>query len=121
MELAAAPIRPQQRLDRIVSLIATDMVAEVCSIYVRRAGNIVELFATQGLRLDAVHQTRMRLGEGLVGHIAKSAAIVNTSEAQNDPRFQYFPETGEEIYRSFLGVPILRGGEVAGVVVVQNT
>ncbi|TVQ33826.1 MAG: phosphoenolpyruvate--protein phosphotransferase [Geminicoccaceae bacterium] len=121
MELAAAPIRPQQRLDRIVNLIATDMVAEVCSIYVRRAGNIMELFATQGLRLDAVHQTRMRAGEGLVGHIAQTAEIVNTSEAQNDPRFQYFPETGEEIYRSFLGVPILRGGEVAGVIVVQNT
>ncbi len=121
MELAAAPIRPQERLDRIVGLIATDMVAEVCSIYVRRSGNVLELFATQGLRTDAVHQTRIRAGEGLVGHIAKTAAIVNTSEAQHDPRFQYFPETGEEIYRSFLGVPILRGGEVVGVVVVQNT
>ena len=121
MELAAAPIQPQQRLDRIVNLIAADMVAEVCSIYVRRAGNILELFATQGLKRDAVHQIRMRLGEGLVGHIAERCEIVNTSDAHRHPRFHYFPETGEEIYRSFLGVPILRGGEVAGVVVVQNT
>jgi len=121
MELAAAPIQPQQRLDRIVSLIAADMVAEVCSIYVRRSGNILELFATQGLRRDAVHQTRMRLGEGLVGYIAQRCELVNTNDAQHHPHFQYFPETGEEIYRSFLGVPILRGGEVAGVVVVQNT
>lgn len=121
MELAAAPIQPQQRLDRIVSLIAADMVAEVCSIYVRRSGNILELFATQGLRRDAVHQTRMRLGEGLVGHIAERCELINTNDAQHHPLFQYFPETGEEIYRSFLGVPILRGGEVAGVVVAQNT
>ncbi len=121
MELAGAPIAPQQRLDRIVSLIAADMVAEVCSIYVRRAGNILELFATQGLKRDAVHRTRMRPGEGLVGHIAQHCDIINTSDAQSHPNYQYFPETGEEIYRSFLGVPILRGGEVAGVVVVQNT
>ncbi|MEO1092239.1 MAG: phosphoenolpyruvate--protein phosphotransferase [Pseudomonadota bacterium] len=121
MELAAAPIQPQQRLDRIVGLIAADMVAEVCSIYVRRSGNIIELFATQGLKTSAVHQTRMRLGEGLVGNIALNADLVNTADAQNDPRYQYFPETGEENYRSFLGVPILRNGEVAGVVVVQNT
>jgi len=121
MEVAAAPVQPQQRLDRIVSLIAADMVAEVCSIYVRRSGNILELFATQGLKRDAVHETRMRLGEGLVGYIARQCELVNTNDAQHHPKFQYFPETGEEIYRSFLGVPILRGGEVAGVVVVQNT
>ncbi len=121
MELAAAPIQPQQRLDRIVGLIAADMVAEVCSIYVRRAGGILELFATQGLQRAAVHQIRMRLGEGLVGQIAETCEIINTSDAHNHPSFQYFPESGEEIYRSFLGVPVLRGGEVAGVVVVQNT
>ncbi len=120
MELAAAPIQPQQRLDRIVGLIAADMVAEVCSIYVRRGASVLELFATQGLKRDAVHHTRMKPGEGLVGHIAQHCEIVNTSDAQSHPHFHYFPETGEEIYRSFLGVPILRGGEVAGVVVVQN-
>lgn len=121
MDLAAAQIPPQQRLDRIVSLIAADIVAEVCSIYVRRAGNVLELFATQGLRSDAVHSTRMRIGEGLVGLIAQQAELINTGDAQSHPHFQYRPETGEETYRSFLGAPILHGGEVVGVVTVQNT
>ncbi len=60
----------QDRLNRIVQLIAADMVAEVCSIYVVRSGEILELSATQGLRAEAVHRTRLSFGEGLVGDIA---------------------------------------------------
>jgi phosphotransferase system, enzyme I, PtsP len=120
IELMAAPVTPEERLDRIVGMIAADIVAEVCSVYVRRAGDILELFATQGLRSTAVHQTRLRVGEGLVGLIAAQGRVLNTSDARSHPDFAFRPETGEEIYNSFLGVPMVRGGQVAGVLVVQN-
>ncbi len=110
----------QARLDRIVAIIARDMVAEVCSIYLLRPGDILELFATEGLLKTAVHRTRLRVGEGLVGDVAAHARPLSLAEAQDHPQFAYRPETGEEIYHSFLGVPILRGGRVRGVLVVQN-
>jgi phosphotransferase system enzyme I (PtsP) len=120
IEVAAIPLEPQQRLDRVVRMIASDMVAEVCSVYAQRAGDLLELFATEGLSADAVHRVRMRVGEGLVGSIAATGKVVNTADAQSHPNFRYFPETGEEIYHSFLGVPLLRSGRVAGVLTVQN-
>ncbi len=110
----------QERLDDIVRIIARDMVAEVCSMYVRRAGDLIELFATEGLRPDAVHKIRFRFGEGIVGVIAATATPVSVADAQNHPNFVYRPETGEEIYKSMLGVPVLRGGRVLGVLAVQN-
>ena len=110
---------PQERLDRITSLVAANMVAEVCSIYVLRAG-LLELFATEGLNPDAVHQTTLRVGEGLVGEVARTAAPVNLADAQHHPSFAYRPETGEDPFQSFLGVPILRGGRLVGVLTVQN-
>jgi phosphotransferase system enzyme I (PtsP) len=110
----------QERLDTIVRIIAADMVAEVCSCYVMRAGEVLELFATEGLRREAVHRTRLRVGEGLVGNIAASARPLALANAQSHPDFAYRPETGEEIYHSLMGVPILRGGRVLGVLVVQN-
>jgi phosphotransferase system enzyme I (PtsP) len=110
----------QERLDRIVRVVAAEMVAEVCSAYVMRAGEVLELFATEGLRPEAVHRTRLRVGEGLVGSIAANARPLALSEAQSHPDFAYRPETGEEIYHSLMGVPILRGGRVLGVLVVQN-
>jgi phosphotransferase system enzyme I (PtsP) len=110
----------QERLDHVVKIIAADMVAEVCSIYVRRAGEMLELFATEGLNPTAVHRTRLRMGEGLVGNIAAHARPLSLSDAQAHPDFAYRPETGEEIYHSLMGVPILRGGRVVGVLVIQN-
>ena len=110
----------QERLDTIVRIIAADMVAEVCSCYVMRAGEVLELFATEGLRPEAVHRTRLRVGEGLVGVIAATARPLALADAQSHPDFAYRPETGEEIYHSLMGVPILRGGRVLGVLVVQN-
>ena len=110
----------QSRLNRIVHVIAQNMVAEVCSIYLTRAGDVLELFATEGLKSEAVHLTRLRIGEGLVGSVAERGLPLNLSEAPSHPRFVYRPETGEDIYHSFLGVPILRGGRVVGVLVVQN-
>jgi phosphotransferase system, enzyme I, PtsP len=119
-EVMAEPITAQARLDRIVVLIASNMVAEVCSLYVARADGPLELFATEGLKREAVHLTTMRPDEGLVGLIAATAEPLALSDAQNHPSFSYRPETGEEIYQSFLGVPVLRGGETLGVLVVQN-
>jgi phosphotransferase system, enzyme I, PtsP len=120
-EVMADPVSAQERLDRIVVLIAANMVAEVCSVYVLRADSTLELYATEGLNRAAVHLTTMRAGEGLVGLIAETAEALNISDAQNHPRFSYKPETGEEIYNSFLGVPILRAGNTIGVLVVQNS
>lgn len=120
VELMAEPLSPEQRLERVVRLIASDMVAEVCSVYVQRAGDFFELFATEGLAPEAVHQTRMRAGEGLVGSIASSGELINTDSASQHPSFVFHPETGEQIYNAFLGVPIVHGGQVVGVLTVQN-
>lgn len=119
-DLMAADADAPERLDGIVRLIARDMAAAVCSIYMRRADDVLELFATEGLKADAVHRTRLHVGEGLVGDVAARARPVVLSDAQNHPNFAYRPETGEEIYKSFLGVPIMRAGGVLGVLVIQG-
>ncbi|MBK5926873.1 GAF domain-containing protein, partial [Rhodobaculum claviforme] len=110
----------QERLDQVVRLIAQDMVAEVCSVYVMRAGEVLELFGTEGLKPEAVHTTRLRNGEGLVGNIALHARPLRLADAQNHPDFAYRPETGEDPFQSLMGVPILRDGRVLGVLVIQN-
>src|SRR4051794_16195870 len=119
-EVMAEPVSAQERLDKIVVLIAANMVAEVCSVYVLRVDGTLELYATEGLKREAVHQTVMRQDEGLVGLVASEANPINLSEAQTHPAFSFRPETGEEIYHSFLGVPVLRAGNTLGVLVVQN-
>lgn len=119
-DIMAAGGGARERLDQIVRIVAADMVAEVCSVYLRRAGDVLELFATQGLKPEAVHVTRLRIGEGLVGDIAAHARPLALADAQSHPAFAYRPETGEEIYRSLVGVPVLREGRVQGVLVVQN-
>jgi phosphotransferase system enzyme I (PtsP) len=119
-EVMAEPVSAQDRLDKIVVLIAANMVAEVCSVYVLRVDGTLELYATEGLKREAVHQTVLRSDEGLVGLVASEANPINLSEAQDHPAFSYRPETGEEIYHSFLGVPVLRAGNTLGVLVVQN-
>jgi phosphotransferase system enzyme I (PtsP) len=110
----------QARLDHIVELVATSMGSEVCSIYLRRDRQTLELCATEGLNKEAVHQTRMRIGEGLVGKVAKTARPVNTENAPQTKGFRYMAETGEDLFQSFLGVPVQRMGEILGVLVVQN-
>jgi len=107
-------------LDAIVQLVAANVVAEVCSIYITRSDGSLELYATQGLKQEAVHKTRLKEGEGLVGLIASHGRPVNLSDAQSHPAFSLRPETGEEIYSSFLGVPVLRGGRTLGVLTIQN-
>ena len=119
-EVMAEPESAQKRLDKIVVLIASNMVAEVCSVYLVNKARELELSATEGLKPTAVHNTRLKTGEGLVGDIAEHARPLNLADAQSHPGFAYRPETGEEIYKSLMGVPILRSGKVVGVLAVQN-
>lgn len=119
-EIMDERITAQARLDKIVRLIAANMVAEVCSIYLIKASGWLELFATEGLNKAAVHTTRLKMGEGIVGDVALNRRALNLSDAHTHPSFSYRPETGEDPYQSMLGVPISRGGRMLGVVAVQN-
>lgn len=119
-QLMAEGGQARERLEKIVEMIAGTMIADVCSIYLRTVDDELELVATEGLRSEAVASTRLRMDEGLVGHIARSAAPLSIQDAPRHPDFSYRPETGEDPYHAFLGVPILRGGRVAGVLTVQN-
>ncbi len=119
-DIMAGGGRVQERLDRIVRAIANDLVAEVCSVYILRTGEVLELFANVGLLPEALHRTRLNMGEGLIGVIAARARSIALSDAQSHPAFAYRPETGEEIYHSLAGVPIIRTGRVIGVLAVQN-
>lgn len=116
----AEDVDPETRLRSVVQLIANTMVADVCSIYRRVDDGRLELLATEGLRQDAVHRTYLAEGEGLVGQIAKNAEYLSIQDAPRHPSFSYRPETGEDPYHAFLGVPILRAGQVIGVLTVQN-
>lgn len=119
-ETMAEPLASQDRLDKIVTLIATNMHTDVCSFYVLRDDKALELFATFGLKAESVHMTTLRLGEGLVGLIAAQAEPLVLEDAPSHPAFAYRPETGEDPFRAFLGVPVLRAGQTLGVLVVQN-
>ncbi|WOI54144.1 phosphoenolpyruvate--protein phosphotransferase [Parvularcula sp. LCG005] len=119
-EVMAEETAPQARLDKLVSSIAANMVADVCSIYVRRSDDVLELFATEGLNRSAVHNTRMGINEGLVGWVATHRRSIKLRDAKTHEAFSYREETGEDPYNAFLGVPIIRSGQVLGVLVVQN-
>ncbi|MDX2142300.1 MAG: phosphoenolpyruvate--protein phosphotransferase [Rhodospirillaceae bacterium] len=110
----------QERLDKVVTLIAQGLRADVCSCYVMRAGEVLELFATFGLSQRAVHITRLRVGEGLVGEIAAHAEPISLADAWSHPAFVYRPETGEDFFRSLMGVPMIQAGRVVGVLAVQT-
>ena len=118
--LMAEEAEGQDRLDKITNMTADSMRTEVCSVYLFRDAETLELCASQGLRAEAVHQTRMKLGEGLVGRVARTGKPINTADAPSEKGFRYMVETGEEAYPSFLGVPVQRLGEKVGVLVVQS-
>jgi phosphotransferase system, enzyme I, PtsP len=107
-------------LSALVELVAAELVSEVCSVYVQRPGDILELAATVGLNPAAVGHTRLRVGEGIVGLCAATAMVMNLPDAQNHPAFAYRPETGEEPFTSMLAVPVRRSGRTLGVLTVQN-
>src|SRR5690348_18467139 len=106
-DLMASKLSAQAKLNKVVQIIAEAMSSEVCSIYLLRDG-VLELYATVGLNQSAVHVTKLALGEGLVGTIARDVSILNLDEAAAHPEFAYRPETGEELFHSFAGVPIIR-------------
>jgi phosphotransferase system enzyme I (PtsP) len=108
------------RLPQVLELVAGELVAEVCSAYGLRSGEILELRATHGLNPSAIGRTRLRVGEGIVGLVAATGELLNLADAQNHPGFAYRPETGEEPYASMLAVPVRRGGRILGVLTVQN-
>ncbi len=110
----------QERLDHLTKAIASHVVADVCSIYLRRPGDELELYSTEGLNREAVHKTRLKWGEGLVGLVAENHRPLVTDNAPHHPAFAYRPETGEDPLHSFLGVPLIRSGKTLGVLVVQN-
>src|SRR5579863_5319082 len=107
-------------LQELAQLVASEVVSEVCSVYVRRPGDLLELSATEGLNPDAVGRTRLRVGEGIIGLCAATGQVMNLPDAQNHPAFAYRPETGEEPFASMLAVPVRRAGRTLGVVAVQN-
>ncbi|OJW67875.1 MAG: phosphoenolpyruvate--protein phosphotransferase [Sphingomonadales bacterium 63-6] len=118
-EVMASRLHPQGKLNQVVEIIGETLDSEVCSIYLLREG-VLELFATRGLNQSAVHVTRMGVGEGLTGTIAANVETLNLAQATAHPEFQYRPETGEEKFHSFAGVPIVRRERAVGVLTVQH-
>src|SRR6478752_1131099 len=118
-EVMASRRHAQGKLNQVVDIIGEALDSEVCSIYLLREGAL-ELFATRGLAQEAVHVTRMAIGEGLTGTIAKDIETLNLAEATAHPEFQYRPETGEDKFHSFAGVPIVRRERAVGVLTVQH-
>ena len=118
-DVMASKASAQAKLNKVVKIVAEAMASEVCSIYLLRDG-VLELFATVGLNQSAVHVTKLAMGEGLVGTIAREVALLNLAEAASHPEFAYRPETGEELFHSFAGVPIVRKERAIGVVAVQH-
>ena len=118
-DVMAARSAPQAKLNHVVQIIGEALDTEVCSIYLLRDG-VLELYATRGLNPESVHVTKLALGEGLVGTIAEEVETLNLAEATSHPNFAYKPETGEELYHSFAGVPIVRRERAVGVLSVQH-
>ncbi|MET0249848.1 MAG: phosphoenolpyruvate--protein phosphotransferase [Sphingobium sp.] len=118
-ELMASRTSAQAKLNKVVEIIGESLSSEVCSIYLVREG-VLELFATRGLKQEAVHVTRLAMGEGLVGLIASNVETLNLDEAASHPDYAYRPETGEELFHSFAGVPIVRRERAIGVLCVQH-
>ena len=118
-DVMASRMQPQEKLDHVVQIVADNLDSEVCSIYLLRDG-MLELFATRGLNQAAVHVTRMAIGEGLTGTIAETGETLNLAEARAHANFMYRPETGEDKFHSFAGVPIIHRERAVGVLCVQH-
>ncbi len=119
-DVMARRLPAQSKLNAVVEIIGSALDSEVCSIYLLREG-VLELFATRGLSQEAVHVTKLAMGEGLIGTIAANVETLNLDDAASHPDFAYRPETGEERFRSFAGVPIIRRERAVGVLAVQHS
>src|SRR5271155_4108727 len=113
--------KPADTLMNVVALIATRFKTDVCSAYLLEPdrSNLV-LAATVGLHPRCIGALRMPLSEGLAGMVAEQVMPVAVVDARNHPRFKFFKESGEEVYQSFLGVPLIDRGILQGVLVVQT-
>lgn len=116
----AALESPEKKLNRIVALVAKDLRADVCSCFILRAGEVLELFSSVGLPPEAVHTSKVRVGDGCVGDIAAGSLPVVLPDIAIHPQYAPRPETGNGSFKAFCGVPVLRGGRVRGVLAVQN-
>ncbi|MBE6450208.1 MAG: phosphoenolpyruvate--protein phosphotransferase [Alphaproteobacteria bacterium] len=119
-EVMSADISVQEKLNRIVDVVAFEMQTEVCSFYLLQPGDILELFASFGLKQSALHETSLRLGEGLIGEIAVQKKALSFDDVWHHPSFVFKPETGEKIFRTLMGVPVLQGTHLLGVLAVQT-
>jgi phosphotransferase system enzyme I (PtsP) len=109
-------------VQQIVDSIAEHMSMEVCSIYLYDSeAHDLSLWATHGLDPSSVGNVRMSVDEGLTGIVAQTLQPVMAVDALAHPRYKYFPETGEERYHSFLGVPVVERGQLLGALVVQTS
>ncbi|MFO0818600.1 MAG: alpha-glucan family phosphorylase [Pirellulales bacterium] len=119
--LVSGRLSPSDALGQLVQMIQQAFESDVCSVYLVETNRAhLTLAATVGLKADSVGRVRMPLKEGLVGLVAEQVRPIVVEEAERHPRFKYVPETGEEIYRSFLGVPVVDMGVLQGVLVVQT-
>ena len=119
-EVNAAPDL-EEVLRIIVARVKETMNTQVCTIYLREHGTrSYTLMATDGLNPESIHKVTLPQNQGLVGLVAEREEPINLDNAEAHPRFEYFPETGEERYKSFLGVPIIHRRAVLGVLVVQQ-
>ncbi len=108
------------KLENIVRLIAEQMSADAASFYIAVDGSRLELFAAYGLNPEAQHRVSFRFGEGLTGEVAQNNRTLNVADAWSHPKFAHKPELGEEQYKSFLGVPLIRWSRSIGVLSVQT-
>ena len=116
-----ASVSLHDSLDIMVNHVAEAMHVDVCSIYLLDERNKrYVLMASKGLKPEAVGHVSLSVGEGLVGLVGNREEIVNLDNAPKHERFAYLPETGEELFNSFLGVPVMYRRKVMGVLVVQN-
>lgn len=108
------------KLNGILALVGRELRADICSCFVLRAGEVIELYATYGLPDEVVRQKKLRLGEGVVGEMAATAMPAIVPDVTKHPAFMARPETGNGEYKAICGVPILRGGRVHGMLILQN-
>lgn len=120
-EIMSKEMNIQKRLDKIVTVVADHLHVNVCSLYVLRPGDMLELYATHGLDTKSVHETFLRVGEGLIGEVALQRKTLAFENAWEHPSFVYKPETKEKAFKSLLGVPVIRGDNLLGVFAVQTT
>lgn len=140
IEEAGRPRPLPEVLDALVREIAAIARVDVVSVYVRerdgddgdgRGGGVGEgerggegdalvMRANVGFAAGAVGNVRLRPGEGITGLVAECLRPVSCAVARDQAAYKHVPGLGEEHFPSFLGVPLLVGGQAGGVLVLQR-